>query len=88
MKTPILPTIHLNGTHPTDLREQYLNAYRACIAASQALGKAQPNGRDYYPQGDTAAVNARNEHAIRIEKIVEIANEMMAVCQHCDQFCK
>jgi hypothetical protein len=45
-----LPIIHLNGTSKQSLLEQLEEVYLALSAALDAMRKASPNGRDYYPQ--------------------------------------
>ena len=56
-----IPTIHLNGTSFTDLRDGYAAAYDAIQEAVYALAKAELNGRDFYPQGPDAYHQARKE---------------------------
>ena len=56
-----IPTIHLNGTGFTDLRDGYAAAYDAIDKAIDALAKAELNGRDFYPQGPDAYSQARKE---------------------------
>lgn len=56
-----IPTIHLNGTSFTDLRDGYAAAYDAIDNAIDALAKAELNGRDFYPQGPDAYHQARRE---------------------------
>ena len=53
-KPCLTPTIHLNGTAKQDLLEERYEAIRACAALREALAKAAPNARDYYPQGPHA----------------------------------
>jgi hypothetical protein len=56
-----IPTIHLNGTGFTDLRDGYAAAYDAIDKAIDALAKAELNGRDFYPQAPGAYYQARAE---------------------------
>jgi hypothetical protein len=56
-----IPTVHLNGTGFTDLRDGYAAAYDAIDKAMDALAKAELNGRDFYPQGPDAYYQARKE---------------------------
>jgi uncharacterized protein YbjT (DUF2867 family) len=55
------PTIHLNGTGFTNLRDGYAAAHDAIDAAIDALANAELNGRDYYLQGPGAYSQARAE---------------------------
>lgn len=56
-----IPTVHLNGTGFTDLRDGYAAAYDAIDKAIDALAKAELNGRDFYPQAPGAYYQARDE---------------------------
>lgn len=76
------PTIHTNGTHPKDLLEENMKAWRTVNEAVEAVSKAGPNARDYYVQGDTAFEKARKEHRARIGKLVEVADELMGLLEH------
>jgi hypothetical protein len=58
--TLAVPTIHLNGTSRESLMEDLLGAYHALTEAIAALGRACPNGRDYYPQGNDALSGRRS----------------------------
>jgi hypothetical protein len=78
-----LPTIHINGTSAKDLTEGYLTAYRAVGDAIDAVAKAGPNGRDYYPQGGEAIQEACNEHRARLVKLSEVQNELLELCVAC-----
>ena len=75
------PTIHLNGTSAKELFEGYLAAYRAIGAAIDAVQKACPNGRDYYPQGNEAIQQALAEHRARLEKLIEVRREIETIAQ-------
>jgi hypothetical protein len=63
------PTIHLNGTGFTDLRDGYAVAYDAIDKAMEALGKAELNGRDCYVQGPAAYSQARAERDAAFAKL-------------------
>ena len=76
------PTIHTNGTHPKDLLEENMKAWRAVNEAVETIGKAGPNARDYYVQGDTEFEEARKEHRARIGKLVEVADELMVLLEY------
>ena len=82
------PTIHLNGTKAEDLRQLYLDAYHAVEAAIDAVRKANPNGRDYYPVGPQALTSAIEQQSARLQKLNGISAELMELCQHCDKFAK
>lgn len=70
------PTIHLNGTSREALQEQIAEACSAIRAAENALIAAQPNARDYYPQGDGAYRRAECEHARRLSALVDVRTEL------------
>jgi hypothetical protein len=75
----IHPTIHLNGTSRNELLEQWGNAYHALADARKALYDAQPNGRDYYPQGPDAITAATVDHIARLEAIESVMDEIDAL---------
>ena len=58
---PSIPTVHLNGTGFTTLRDEYAAAYDAIDKAIRALGDATCNARDYYVQSTDAYYQARDE---------------------------
>jgi hypothetical protein len=64
-----IPTLHLNGTSKTDLRDGYAAAYYAIEKAIDALANAELNGRDFYPQGPDAYYQARKERDQAFEKL-------------------
>ena len=66
-----IPTIHLNGTGFTTLRDGYVDAYKAIDKAIDALVKAELNGRDFYPQGPDAFYKARDERQAALDKLRE-----------------
>jgi len=79
--TPLLPpSIHLNGTSKQEMVEGLVAVSDAAFALLEAMKRAAPNARDYYPQGPDAyglARTAWNERALQIEKlrdeVVELA---------------
>ena len=64
-----IPTVHLNGTSFTDLRDGYAAAYDAIDKAMDALAKAELNGRDFYVQGPAAYSHARAERDAAFTKL-------------------
>lgn len=77
------PTIHLNGSSRGDLFDAYVDATVAVEAAIDAVAKASPHGRDYYPQGGDAFDKARAEHNARLEALNKVANELHRLAEHC-----
>ncbi len=67
-----LPTIHLNGTGAKSLVDEYHAVYQAIDKASEALVAATCNARDFYPQGDAAWQQARDERAEMLSKLAEV----------------
>lgn len=67
-----VPTIHLNGTSPQALADEYLALVRAIRSAGDALDSATCNGRDFYPQGEEAWKNARREREEAYRKLREV----------------
>jgi hypothetical protein len=76
-----IPTIHLNGTSKEQLFEQICNAIDGVHAAGDALAKATPNARDYYPQGPEAIYEAMRQHETRMTKLREVARELETIAQ-------
>jgi len=80
------PTLHLNGTSKTDLRDGYLAAHEAIDKAIDALANAELNGRDFYPQGPDAYSQARRERDEALKQLRQArtyAGEMLSGI--CDQ---
>jgi hypothetical protein len=78
----ILPTIHMNGTSAAALLEGYCDAISAVHAALEALARAAPNGRDYYPQGPNACAQADGEHDARKRALVGVLDELQTLAEH------
>ena len=81
------PVIHLNGTSPQYLKDCYVDAKRAVDAAYEAVLKCSPNGRDYYVAPGTLS-KAVHENMVRLEKLTHIAEELMDLAEHCNQYVK
>jgi len=75
----MIPTIHLNGTSKEELCEQIRNAGSALHDAIEALSKAAPHGRDYYPQGDDAFRKAQEEHNSRLYRLAAVQAELAQI---------
>ena len=67
-----IPTIHLNGTSAKTLWAEYHDAYKAIDQAINALVDATCNGRDYYPQGEQAFHDAREERQEALDKLRDV----------------
>lgn len=76
------PTLHTGGTSKRALEEGYVNVGHAVRAAIKALEDAEPNGRDYYPQGPNAYSVARREHVARLAALDAIYRDMEALLEH------
>lgn len=75
------PTIHLNGTAAQTLIEQTEAVLDAAHALKSALYDAQPNARDFYPQGEGAYQAARrkhDEHLRTVGNLIEAFGEQLA----------
>jgi hypothetical protein len=75
MKTPMTPTLHLNGSSAPHLRDQLCDVAEALRKAMRAIEQAGPNARDYYPQGEYAYPQARAEHDSRLKRIRDVLDE-------------
>lgn len=78
----MLPTIHLNGTHPRDLLADLMDAMAAVRTALHTVTKAGPNGRDYYPQGSGAIHIAMEEHEQRLAHLRTVLTDLEAAAAH------
>lgn len=80
------PTLHLNGTAGEDLLAQYNAAHTAVQAALEALCKAAPHGRDYYPQDmfrdGLTFFQAQEQHEERRRKLVSVLVELDELRTH------
>jgi hypothetical protein len=72
----MIPTIHLNGTSPSSLFDDLMDAINAIRQAEEAVAKTAPSARDYYPQGPQAIGIATKEHSIRLEKLAQVREEL------------
>lgn len=73
---PTLPTIHSNGTSWRALLSDVVDATRAIKRAEEALRKAWPNGRDYYPQGDAAMQKAVAEWDDMVARLRSVQDDL------------
>ena len=73
------PTIHLNGTGRATLCREYGDVVEKLDAAVKALQELTVNGRDYYPQGESAVQRALDEHAARVQAVRAVYNDMFAI---------
>jgi len=67
-----LPTIHFNGSGIDNLSEEYTAALNALHYAREALVHSTLHMRDFYPQGDEAYIQAREERTEVFRKYQEI----------------
>jgi hypothetical protein len=81
----ITPTIHHNGTSRERLLEGYLDAMEAVREALSHLNATAPNGRDYYPQGNTALQEAQKQHNARCEKLLNVCRELSELAAYVDE---
>ena len=77
-----LPTIHLNGTGADTLANEYTNALCAASMLRQSIAEATCHARDFYPQGNHAWIDARNERAEILTKLLEIEEYLIAWATH------
>lgn len=74
-----IPTVHLNGSSPDSLLDAYREVLDVCLKLAKALAEAQPNGRDFYPQGPNAISVAMAEHRTRVERVKLTMDEITAL---------
>jgi len=78
-----LPTIHSNGTHPRELYGQAVTVMSAVDKLRLALWYAWPNGRDYYPQGPDALLEAREAWVTADDSARKIHEMAERIAGHC-----
>lgn len=76
------PTIHLGGSAKSHLLDAYMGASDALRTAIGKLTEAEPNGRDYYPQGDGAIGEAIREHVARLAALESVLRDIEALSEH------
>lgn len=70
------PIVHMNGTAREDLLDQRFALIDAITAAGDALAKAAPNARDYYPKGPEYTEAANRQHDRRTAALKAITAEL------------
>ena len=80
-----IPTVHMNGTSKAQLVDDLMDARYKIDIAMAALCKASPNSRDYYTQGPQAFSKAQEEHAARVVRLNDVAEELYAIAQAIDE---
>lgn len=78
------PSVHLGGSGPANLREQFRAVYDASQALLEALAQARPHPRDYYVQPDgmgrwSEALEAHRDIERQVLAIQEWAVERLAL---------
>lgn len=74
-----VPTVHLNGSSGERLLDQAHDAVAALRVALDALCEAGPNARDFYVQGESAALEAQREHEARVKALRTVRDEMTKI---------
>ena len=82
MTTPILPTVHLNGTGLKTLKESYDRVDDALYELQQAWGEVEFNARDYYPQGPEAWDQATKERGQHSKALLDLGVYLTAIREH------
>ena len=80
-----LPTIHLNGDSIESLRESHMKAYEALTDAINAAAEACPNSRNYYPQGNSSFLSARDEHVEILRNLYSAKSHFENLLVHLDE---
>ena len=78
----LLPCIHINGTSPITLRDDYIAASDALYQAMRAFDKIEFNSRDYYPLGDRAWSEARANRQIHADALANARAYLMEHAEH------
>jgi len=74
------PTVHVGGTPPQRLLEDYTEAVNRLTAALAALEWAAPNARDYPQCGQWS--HAVTEHNRRIADVARILLDVRKLAEH------
>ena len=81
----VIPSVHNNGTDKDILREHFVEANEALLAAIEALIVMMPDERDYYVQGAGVIDVARKQHRDRISKVQGVRDDLMSMFDEMDQ---
>lgn len=73
-----VPTIHLNGTGPETLLGEARHALESVQTAAQAIREITVHGRDFYPQGNDAIVDAMAARNSILQRLAMIEGELVA----------
>jgi hypothetical protein len=71
----VTPTVHLNGTTGQHLLDQQLDVIHALENVLTVMSQACPNARDFYPQGEGVALEARGAYNERRKVITNMIAE-------------
>jgi antitoxin component HigA of HigAB toxin-antitoxin module len=71
----------MNGTARESLVGDLVAAIDALRVAIEAMQRAAPNGRDYYPQGPAAINEALNQHMQRVGLVASVMDELTDIAQ-------
>jgi hypothetical protein len=77
----LFPTVHLNGTAKSDLVAQLESAIDSLFDAERKVSEAEPNGRDFYPQGPNVINQAIAEHVSRLNRLQSVRNELEQILE-------
>ena len=69
------------GTSRESLLDAICNATDALRKAQAEVVETAPNGRDYYPQGMDAFRAAEREHFARMQRIIEVRQELEDIAE-------
>ena len=75
----MIPTVHSNGDGKRTLLENYEKAGQAIQMAMDDLRQTAPNARNFYVQGNDAFEKAVFEHAVRMEKLASVHDEIVEI---------
>jgi len=79
---PTLPIIHMNGSSPAHLLQEYEAGIRSLDEALTAFHKIDIHPRDYYPRGDDAWPKANAERTAHLTGLATALAYLNAVADH------
>ena len=81
MTVTATPRLHSNGTSGEDLREGYMRVLEVVEDAIRAMRQIAPHGRDYYVQPGDALHRAREEHRVRVDRLLELKADIETLAE-------
>lgn len=82
------PTIHINGTSANALFEEVLEILHSTRESKQLVERMTVHGRDFYPQGEGAIMDAIDAKIALLTKYDVIIKELTEYGEYLSKFIK